>query len=88
MAFLERNPKGFANPDLLKLMFLKPALAKALDERVKEMAEFSAKQFHQKAGVARVDILATHDNEVLAAVPGQIIRSGVFQDQAFTESLR
>jgi hypothetical protein len=28
MAFLERNPKGFANPDLLKLMFLKPALAK------------------------------------------------------------
>jgi len=29
MAFLERNPKDFDNPDLLKLMFLKPALAKA-----------------------------------------------------------
>ena len=26
MAFLERNPKDFDNPDLLKLMFLKPAL--------------------------------------------------------------
>jgi hypothetical protein len=42
MAFLERNPKDFDNPDLLKLMFLKPALAKAQDERVKEMAEFRA----------------------------------------------
>ncbi len=29
MAFLERNPKDFDNPDLLKLMFLKPALARA-----------------------------------------------------------
>jgi len=33
MAFLERNPKDFDNADLLKLMFLKPALAKAQDER-------------------------------------------------------
>src|ERR1019366_3264939 len=49
MAFLQRNPKDFDNPDLLKLMFLKPALAKAQDERVKEMAEFRAKQLHQKS---------------------------------------
>jgi hypothetical protein len=43
MAFLERNPKDFNNPDLLKLLFLKSALAKAQDERVKEMAEFRAR---------------------------------------------
>ena len=43
MAFLERNPKDFDNSDLLKLLFLKPALAKAQDERVKEMAEFRAR---------------------------------------------
>jgi hypothetical protein len=86
MAFLERNPKDFDNSDLLKLMFLKPALAKAQDERVKEMAEFRAKQLHQKAEIARIDILATRDNEVLAAVTGQIIRSGIFQDKAFTEA--
>jgi hypothetical protein len=41
---------------------------------------------HQKAEIARIDILATRDNEVLAAVTGQIIRSGIFQDQAFTEA--
>ena len=86
MAFLERNPKDFDNPDLLKLMFLKPALAKAQDERVKEMAEFRAKQLHQKAEIARIDILATREIEVLAAVTGQIIRSGIFQDKAFTEA--
>ena len=86
MAFLERNPKDFDNADLLKLLFLKPALAKAQDERIKEMAEFRAKQLHQKAEIGRIDILATRDNEVLAAVTGQIIRSGIFQDKAFTEA--
>ena len=86
MAFLERNPKDFDNPDLLKLMFLKPALAKAQDERNKELAEFRAKQLHQKAEIGRIDILATRDNEMLAAVTGQIIRSGIFEDKAFTEA--
>jgi hypothetical protein len=86
MAFLERNPRDFDNPDLLKLMFLKSALGKAQDEKVKESVEFRAKQLHQKAEIGQIDILATRDNEVLAAVTGQIIRSGIFQDKAFTEA--
>src|SRR5580692_4909445 len=36
MAFLERNPKDFDNPDLLKLLFLKNAFHKAQDERISE----------------------------------------------------
>ena len=67
MAFLERNPKDFDNPDLLKLLFLKPALGKAQDERIQESVEFRAKQLHQKAEIGRIDILATRDNEVLAS---------------------
>jgi hypothetical protein len=86
MAFLERNPKDFDNADLLKLLFLKSALGKAQDERIKESVEFRAKQLHQKAEIGRIDILATRDNEVLAAVTGQIIRSGIFQDKAFAEA--
>jgi hypothetical protein len=86
MVFLQRNPKDFDNADLLKLMFLKAALAKAQDERLKEVVEFRAKQLHQKAELARIDILATRDNEVLAVVTGQIIRNGIFQDKAFTEA--
>ena len=68
MVFLTRNPKDFDNPDLLKLMFLKPALAKAQDEKIKESVEFRSKQLHQKAEIGQIDILATRDNEVLAAV--------------------
>ena len=86
MAFLERNPKDFDNPDFLKLLFLKPALVKAQDEKIKEAVEFRAKQLHQKAEIGQIDILATRDNEVLAAVTGQILRTGIFQNKAFTEA--
>ena len=41
MAFLERNPKDFDNADLLKLLFLKSALGKAQDERIKEVGRIS-----------------------------------------------
>ena len=86
LAFLERNPKEFDNPDLLKLVFLKAALAKAQNERISEAVEFRSKQLHQKVEIGRIDILATRENEVLAAVTGQLIRSGIFQDKAFTEA--
>jgi hypothetical protein len=86
MVFLERNPKDFDNPDLLKLVFLKSAFNKAQDERISEAVEFRAKQLHQKAEIGRIDILATREDEVLASVTGQIIRSGIFQDRAFTEA--
>ena len=59
---------------------------KAQDERISEAVEFRSKQLHQKAEIGQIDILATRDNEVLAAVTGQIIRSGIFQDKAFTEA--
>src|SRR5205823_4088880 len=86
MAFLERNPKDFDNPDLLKLLFLKPALVKAQDQRTTEAVEFRAKQLHQKAEIGRIDILGTRENEVLASVTGQIIRVGIFQDKSFNEA--
>ncbi|MEK7782248.1 MAG: hypothetical protein AAB370_12180 [Verrucomicrobiota bacterium] len=84
--FLARNPKDFDNLDLLKLMFLKKAFTKAQEQKTSEAAEFRAKQLHQKAEIGRIDILATRENEVLASVTGQLIRSGIFQDKAFTEA--
>jgi len=85
-AFLERNPKDFDHPDLLKQVFLKPAFNKAQDQRTREAVEFRAKQLHQKAEIGRIDILATRENEVLASVSGQLIRAGIFQEKAFTEA--
>jgi len=85
-ALLERNPKDFDHADLLKQMFLKSALQKAQDQRTREAVEFRSKQLHQKTEVARVDILATRENEVLATVTGQLIRTGIFQEKTFTEA--
>lgn len=86
MAFLERNPEGFDHPDILKKMFLKPALEKAQDQRDREAVEFRAKQLHQKAEIGKIEILATREDEVLVSVTGQVIRVGIFQEKAFTES--
>jgi len=86
MAFLSRNPKEFDHLDLLKQVFLKAALAKAQDQHSREAVEFRSKQLHQKPEIARIDILATRENEVLATVSGQVIRTGVFQEKAFTEA--
>ena len=87
-AFLERSPRDFDHPDLLRQLFLKPAFDKAQDQRTKESVEFRSKQLHQKAEVSKIDILATRENEVLASVTGQIIRSGIFQEKSFTEAFQ
>ena len=86
VTFLERNPKDFDHPELLRQMFLKSALQKAQDHRTREAVEFRAKQLHQKPEIAKIDILATRENEVLVAVSGQVIRTGIFQEKAFTEA--
>jgi hypothetical protein len=86
IALLERNPKDFDNPDLLKQLYLKPALGKAQDQKGREALEFRSKQLHQKAEIGRIDILTTRENEVLANVSGQVIRTGIFQEKVFTEA--
>jgi len=87
VAFLERNPKGFDHDDLLNQMFLKNALVKAQAERATEDAEFTAKQLHQKAEIAKIAILQTRENFVLTEVTGQLVRTGIFQDRAFAEAV-
>lgn len=87
VAFLQRNPKDFDNPELLKQMFLKSAHEKAQAQRSSEEAEFKAKQLHQKPEIARIDVLETRTDAVLTKVSGQIVRNGIFQDKAFTEAI-
>jgi hypothetical protein len=86
ITFLERNPKDFDHPDLLRQLFLKSAWQKALDHRTREAVEFRAKQLHQKPEIAKIDILATRENKLLVSVSGQVIRTGIFQEKVFTEA--
>jgi hypothetical protein len=87
VAFLERNPKGFDHPDLLKQMFLTHAQEKAHAEWTSEESKFKAKELHQKAEIGKIDILQTRSDAVLTQVSGQLIRTGIFQERAFSEAV-
>ena len=86
IALFERNPTGFDYPDLLEKMFLPEALTKAKGILSAERAEFQAKQIHQKVEIFKINILQTRDDRVLVEAEGQLIRTGIFHDQPFTES--
>jgi hypothetical protein len=87
IAFLTRSPKGFDHADLLKQMFLKAAYDKAQTQWSAEQAEFKAKQLHQKAEVAKIEFIETRADAVLTQVTGQLIRTGIFQERAFSEAV-
>jgi hypothetical protein len=87
VAFLERNPKGFDNPELLKQAFLKYAYEKAQKQIFTETDELKSKQLHQKPEVAKIDILETREDFVMTQVTGQLIRTGIFEQKAFSESI-
>lgn len=85
--FLERQPTGLDHPELLKQIFLKPAQERVQKLLLAEAEEFKAKQLHQKAEIARIDILETRDDAVMTQITGQLIRTGIFEQRAFTESI-
>lgn len=87
VAFLERNPRGFDHPELLKQMFLKHAHEKARAQWSFDEPEFKAKQLHQKVEIAKIEFLETRSDAMLTQVSGQLIRSGIFQERPFTEAL-
>jgi len=86
LALFERNPKGFDYPDMLQRLFLSGAFHTADADREKTAGEFQVKNIHQKPEVFKIDILRTRENQVLVKVQGQLIRTGVFEGQTFTES--
>jgi hypothetical protein len=86
LALFERNPNGFDYPDMLQRLFLADAFRKARADRDKSAQEFQVKNIHQKPEVFKIDILRTRENQVLVRVEGQLIRTGIFDGQTFTES--
>jgi hypothetical protein len=87
-AFLERNPERFDNRELLAKLYGRLALAKADDQLKRQSSEFKAKQLHQKVEVGEINVLQTRDNFILTESKGQLIRTGVFENKPFVETLR
>ena len=86
LALYQRNPKGWDFPDMLQKLFLANACTQATSEREKSQPEFDAKNIHQKPEVFKVEILRTRADRVLVKVEGQLVRTGVFENQILTES--
>ena len=86
LAFYQRNPKGWDYPDLLQKLFLTDSATKAGVDREKSQPEFAVKNIHQKPEVFKIDILHTREDRVMVKVEGQLVRTGVFENQTFTES--
>ncbi len=86
LALFQRNPKNFDYPDMLQKLFLTDAYNKAVADREKSNAEFDMKNIHQKPEVFKIDIMRTREDRVLVKVEGQLVRTGVFENQTFTES--
>ena len=85
--FLERQPSGLDHPELLKQIFLKSAQERVQKLLQADAEEFKSKQLHQKAEIARIDILETRDDAVMTQITGQLIRTGIFEQRVFTESI-
>jgi len=86
LALFSRNPKNFDYPELLQKLYLTDSIRKTQTDLAKTQAEFALKNIHQKPEVFKVETLRTRENQVLAKVEGQLIRTGVFEGQSFTES--
>ena len=86
LALYQRGPAGFDYPELLEKLFLPDALKQAREHAARTDEEFSAKSLHQKVEVLKITVLETRENEVLVQAEGQLIRTGLFGGQSFTES--
>ena len=85
-AFLNRSPAGSDNNVLLKQLYIEPACSHALKIIEGESAEFSKKNIHQKAEISEINTIQTNSNKIISQVKGQIVRTGVFSGQTFSES--
>jgi len=86
LALYSRNPGGLDQPELLEKLFLADAARQAQAEIAGSAEEFAAKRLHQKTEVLKLTVLETRENLVLVQAEGQLVRSGVFQGQVFTEA--
>jgi len=86
LALTQRNPAGFDFPDLLQRLFLTDACAKAQSNLLATHEEFEVKQIHQKPEIFKIDILRTRQDQIIVKIEGQLVRTGIFERQAFSEA--
>lgn len=86
-ALLNRHPKDFDQPEALKSLFSRRALAQAAELKTAEAQEFEGRQMEQKSHVTRVDAIGTRQGDVQVQVTGELARWGVIQEAPFVDSV-
>lgn len=85
-ALLNRSPAGPDNRELLKQLYIEPAYSYALKIIGGESSEFTKRDIHQKAEISEISTIGTANGRIISHVRGQIVRTGVFGGQTFSES--
>lgn len=86
-ALLTRHPKDFDQPEILKAMCTREALAQASELKAVESKEFQDREIEQKPHVTRVDAISKRQGEVQVQVVGELARFGVVQQAPFSETI-
>ncbi|MGE3312775.1 MAG: hypothetical protein AB7O66_22625 [Limisphaerales bacterium] len=86
-ALLNRHPKDFDQPEVLKALFSRVAFAQANQLKTAEAGEFEERQIEQKCHVTRVDAIGTRQGEVQVQVTGELARWGRIQGVPFVDSV-
>jgi hypothetical protein len=86
-ALLSRNPKGFDLPEVIDSLFMRNAQNQALALKSAESAEFLDKHIQQKPQIFKIDALETRPDGIRVLVSGELIRGGVFHEEAIYETL-
>ena len=87
IAFLDRNPNGLDNKELINQTFSNSAVEKVKQYLGRDSARFSKRLIHQKAEIESIKAVRTSDRRVICQVKGQLIRNGTYQGQAFQEGM-
>lgn len=86
-ALLTRHPKDFDQPEILKAMCTREAMAQASELKAVESKEFQDREIEQKPHVTRVDAISKRQGEVQVQVVGELARFGVVQHTPFSETI-
>ena len=84
----QRSPKGFDYPERIKLLYADVPYRKAHELVESEREEFILKSTHQKVELFRTKILSVRDQTVLVSLTGQLIRTGIFENEHFVEAFK
>jgi hypothetical protein len=88
-ALLDRNPTGFDMPELVENLYFNKSLRQAQEEVKAALPDLKLKSIHQKAEVAKVEVVSVRQAGKLQIyyinVSGQVVRSGRVAGTAIRE---